>query len=423
MTKKKINNAKAVINLRKLKDIEEWALVLEVLRYQEHDYDDPTHKVEYLDMTITTPLFDKSAPVKVSKNGVESFAPIRDSRGIIMCTSYGDQKKCQKAEKLRKKRQDEIDRNVFYTDEEKKLHEQLKHGDEDFIKYFEDVTHRLHPNSSRNTLHNWRMCIDYLKDFCHGNPLPFKTLNMKFGNDFRAYILTRPARRPGFTGTISQASAATFFSVFKAALKQAFVEEYLHTNLGAQLKGISAPRPKRETLDREELRKLAASPCRNRWVKRAALFTAFTGLRHSDIKRITWSQFKKTPDGWRLDFVQKKTGMPEYLPISEQAYALCGKPGNPYDFVFDHLPEINNTNKIIHEWVSKAGIDRRITYHCFRHTFATLLLQQGTDLLTIKAMLGHTRVTTTEIYTHIIDDSKTQAAGAIKIKKVKFGKK
>lgn len=198
-------------------------------------------------------------------------------------------------------------------------------------------------------------------------------------------------------------------------MKQAFVEDYLRVNLGALAKGIKAPNAKRETLDKEELRRLASTPCSNPWVKRAALFTAFTGLRHSDVMQITWGQFKKTPSGWRLDFDQEKTNVPNYLPISDQTFSLCGEPGKPTDYVFKKCPEINNTNKIIHKWVAAAGIERRITYHCFRHTFATLLLQQGTDLMTIKSMLGHTRVTTTEIYAHIVDESKNKAANAIRI--------
>lgn len=412
--KKGNNNGKAVINLRKVRGKEEWYLFLEISHLKTSN-GTSDNSGENLNMTITTPVFDKSTPVRVRKDGTEIYAPIRDSRGVIICTSVADQKKCNKAEKLRKERQKELDRFTFYSAEEKKLYVQLKHSEEDFIAYFDDAIYRLHPNSSRNTLGNWKLTLNYLKEFNSNRPLPFKNLNMEFCNEFRSYILSRPARRPGFDGTISQAAAATFFSIFKAALKQAFVEDYLRVNLGALAKGIKAPNAKRETLDKEELRRLASTPCSNPWVKRAALFTAFTGLRHSDVMQITWGQFKKTPSGWRLDFDQEKTNVPNYLPISDQTFTLCGEPGKPTDYVFKKCPEINNTNKIIHKWVAAAGIERRITYHCFRHTFATLLLQQGTDLMTIKSMLGHTRVTTTEIYAHIVDESKNKAANAIRI--------
>lgn len=54
-------------------------------------------------------------------------------------------------------------------------------------------------------------------------------------------------------------------------------------------------------------------------------------------------------------------------------------------------------------------------FHCSRHTFATLQLERDTDIYTIKGMLGHTNVKTTQIYAHIVDKSKRNAADVIHI--------
>jgi len=59
-------------------------------------------------------------------------------------------------------------------------------------------------------------------------------------------------------------------------------------------------------------------------------------------------------------------------------------------------------NKAVKSAVSKSGLQKRITAHTFRHSFATHLLQRGTDIRTIQALLGHEDVSTTMIYTHII---------------------
>ncbi|MST85673.1 tyrosine-type recombinase/integrase [Prevotellaceae bacterium LKV-178-WT-2A] len=72
-------------------------------------------------------------------------------------------------------------------------------------------------------------------------------------------------------------------------------------------------------------------------------------------------------------------------------------------------------SKPLRRWVEAAGIKKHITFHCFRHSYATLQLELGTDIYTIKSMLGHTNVKTTQIYTHIVDSAKVKAANTIHI--------
>jgi integrase len=62
-----------------------------------------------------------------------------------------------------------------------------------------------------------------------------------------------------------------------------------------------------------------------------------------------------------------------------------------------------------------AGITKDITFHCFRHTFATLQLVNGTDIYTVSKMLGHKDLKTTQVYAKIVDKSKRIAAEKIKL--------
>ena len=86
------------------------------------------------------------------------------------------------------------------------------------------------------------------------------------------------------SGTISQNTASTYFSIFKAALKQAFIDGYLTVDVSAKVKGIQGRESRREYLTVDELNRLAQTPC-DPLLKRASLFSALTGLRHCDIQR------------------------------------------------------------------------------------------------------------------------------------------
>ena len=219
----------------------------------------------------------------------------------------------------------------------------------------------------------------------------------------------------GKSGTISANTASTYFSIFKAGLHQAFIDGYLTIDLAAKVKNIDFEESQREYLTLYELNQLASTPCDSDILKRAALFSALTGLRHCDIKQLKWRDVVKDEEHYRLLFTQQKTKGVEYMPISNQAYQLCGERGDADRLVFEGLQNPSWINRPIKKWVEASGITKHITFHCFRHTYATLQLTKGTDIYTVSKMLGHKKVTTTQIYAKIVDEKKEAAADAIRI--------
>lgn len=157
------------------------------------------------------------------------------------------------------------------------------------------------------------------------------------------------------------------------------------------------------------------APCTNLVLKRAALFSALTGLRHSDIRKMKWGELIDNNGRFTLKYTIQKTSRYEELPISEQAMQLCGERQNPNDFVFDGLIYSAYANKALAQWLGAAGITRDITFHCFRHTFATLQLASGTQITTIQKMLGHKNIATTMVYAKTLEEAKREAVEKIKI--------
>jgi integrase len=119
--------------------------------------------------------------------------------------------------------------------------------------------------------------------------------------------------------------------------------------------------------------------------------------------------------GYFMNFSQKKTKGVEVLPISEQAYSILGEPKESKVKVFDGLKYSAYNNKQLFQWIGAAGITKDITFHCFRHTYATLQLFFGTDIYTVSKMLGHKDLKTTQVYAKIVDDTKRKAADKIKL--------
>lgn len=400
--------------LRKSEYKEQWSLLIESFPVFEPGKDKPLRKHEPLGRFITTPIFDKNSSGRTLANGKAYYRPKRDANGIIMCRSQKDQEACIFADKVRDLRQHEYDNQSLYTDSEAEQAAQNERSKCDFIKYFEDLRDKRHQNSSKSIRVNWDREVALMKMFTEGKPMIFSTIDMNLLEDYKNFLINAP-QGGSKKGTITRNTASTYFSIFKAGLHQAFIDGYLTVDIAAKAKNIAYSDKQREYLTIDELNTLAATPCDRPIMKRASLFSALTGMRHSDIQKLKWKEIIKDGEHYRILFTQQKTKGVQYMPISDQAYQLCGERGEPDRLVFEGLQDPSWINKPLERWIKAAGITKHITFHCFRHTYATLQLTNGTDIYTVSKMLGHTKVTTTQIYAKIVDEKKEQAADTIVI--------
>ena len=262
---------------------------------------------------------------------------------------------------------------------------------------------------------NWVSAQYYLEQFT-GGVLPMNELNEKRCIDFRDFLLNAKSRRRS-GNKLAQNTALSYFNKFKAALKQAYRDGLLKTDLNTRVKCIKAADTNKEYLIWEELEVLVKTDCQIPVIKQAGLFSSMTGLRHSDLMKLTWKELQKAVDGGHvIKFTQKKTNGMEVHPISDYAFELLGERGEPNDHVFNGLTYSAYNNRILKDWVRQAGIDRHITFHCFRHTYAVLLLDREENYYKVSQLMGHrSPKTTIDSYAKIIDKRKREAANWMKI--------
>jgi integrase len=359
----------------------------------------------YLDFYPAIPHPETGEPTRREFLGLYLFDNLKNP-----IDKQGNKETLQLAEQIRQKRENYLNKPEIYTGYEKEQLKIKEQGEQNFVTYFKSLADKRKASNHDN----WVSAYQYLETFTKGN-LKFSDLNEKFCNEFKEYLLTTKSNKSNKV-TLAQNSAVSYFNKLKATLKQAYKDGYLPSDLNGKIQPIKQAETQRNFLTIEELNRLVKTECNNPLLKRAALFSALTGLRFSDIKNLVWGELEYIEgNGYFIQFKQQKTKGVEMMPISEQAYSLLGELKEPTDQIFEGLTYSAYENKHLAKWIGLAGIQKDITFHCFRHTFATLQLSKGTDIYTVSKMLGHRELKTTQIYAKIIDQTKREAADKIKL--------
>lgn len=152
-------------------------------------------------------------------------------------------------------------------------------------------------------------------------------------------------------------------------------------------------------------------------VRDAFLLGCYTGLRFSDITTLRAEHITK--DGW-IHKKMVKTGFVVDIPITQlfdgKAEAMIQKYKGDIGRLTKEVGDNASVNKTLKPLLEKVGAESKITFHSSRHTFATLLTQQGVDLTTIQKLLGHQKLQTTQIYS---ETDKATIAKSLHIKKTR----
>ncbi|ESU27096.1 hypothetical protein FLJC2902T_22760 [Flavobacterium limnosediminis JC2902] len=242
-------------------------------------------------------------------------------------------------------------------------------------------------------------------------------LDLTFVKRYRNYLLNAELRRNlEEPKKISRNTASSYFKNFVSVLKLAYKRNLIEKNLAEDAEFIKEEETHREYLTEEELAKLWNTPIKIEKVKHMALFSALTGLRFVDIKNLDWKNiYSDKHQGNYILLREQKTQSIKNHPISETAYNILKSQNTTEGLVFGDIeyPQITRPLKL---WLEESGINKKISFHNFRHSYATLQLANGTDIYTVSKLLGHKNVSTTQIYTKVLDKNKIEAANRINLK-------
>jgi len=302
---------------------------------------------------------------------------------------------------IKSKREVEIKNNQFgFLNEDK--------SNSDFLQYFNKLTQdRL---SSLGNYGNWDSTLNHLNKYTNKRVL-FKEIDEKFCEGFKDYLINKVKKNNG--ENLTSSSVSSYFNKFRASLRQAVKDKIILYNPSIDVKIPKAIEKEREYLSIDEIKQLNKVECRYEVLKRAFLFSCLTGLRWSDIHKLKWKEVHFDNEGSKLHYYQKKTGTLEYLNINEEALEYLGEKGSDDDKPFEGLKYSSYFNVSLTQWMLKAGITKHITFHCARHTYATLLITNGVDIFMVSDLLGHKEIKTTQIYARIIDKKKKEAVNKI----------
>jgi site-specific recombinase XerD len=204
--------------------------------------------------------------------------------------------------------------------------------------------------------------------------------------------------------TMNGETPANYFKKFKKVLKQGVKDKIIQVNPAADLTAKRNEGIKKEILTFDEIQLLAEAHCNNNEVKRAFLFSCLTGLRFCDITALKW----KNINGKILKVQQQKTAKDVTININDNAIDLLGKSDKAEVLVFN-LPSHTACLKGLQTWCKAAGIQKKITWHCARHSFATNIIFYGSDVNSASSLLGHSSLIYTQRYLRVANDLKEKA--------------
>ena len=338
---------------------------------------------------------------RILAKGVKRYYLVIWNNGIrsyewLHTVEKGDDKKQKKAlaETIRAQRALEIESEGtnFVPKHKKKI---------TITQYFDNYT----KSYKQKDLRTIEGALNKFQEYLQKPKLPISSLNQLHIEKFKYYLV----HDAGIKGETPYSYWRRFKKVLINAEKESYIKESVYKNVRWESKNKKAESTlTKQVLTEDEIAILKEARCGNAEVKRAFLFACYTGLGYAEFKKLTWKNIVNQ----KLVIDRAKTNSEINIKLSNSALQLIGERSNGLIFNLKNEGKfLSDTaiNKNLRNWVSKAGIEKGITFYCGRHTFAVRLLINGANLKTVSDALGHKTSAHTIKYLNHVNSLKDDA--------------
>ena len=264
----------------------------------------------------------------------------------------------------------------------------------------------IEKRASQYTVKSYKRDLNCLSNYCESKSISLWT-DLK-QTDIRSYMASR--HRQGLSSTSLQRELSAIRSFFNFLLKNQLTDN----NPGQYIKAPKNTRKLPKTLDVDQIKSLLEAGTNSTIeIRDLAMFELFysSGIRLSELAQLNLTDIDLTDKS--LMVRSGKGGKSRMLPIGSKAVAAINT------WLEHRIKSITSTETALFistrgtrlgqrsielrlkQWCKKKGIAENIHPHMLRHSFATHLLESSQDLRAVQELLGHSNISTTQIYTHL----------------------
>lgn len=310
---------------------------------------------------------------------------------------------------IRRKREDELLKSGYGIEVKRKKVEA------NFLDYFQSYI----DNYTKKDIRMIQIAFQRFKDFLEATP------------EYQCYsIKIKPSQIDkdmmlAFTEYLQSRSkgegAKSIWQRFKKVVNHAIEHDVM---LKDPTKGISIKVDegmlRKDVLSQEEIQTLINTHYENEnpIIQRAFIFCAITGMRFCDVKDLRFSNIDFSNKLMRFEqnkVMGHSSSSGVVIPLNETMLNLIGESPETDELIFP-LPTYETCLKALKRWVKRAGIQKKISWHCARHSFATNLLINTANVKVVQSLMGHSTLRYTERYMRAIDEQKQQAISSLNFK-------